>query len=335
VLPVEIYDRNHDRADPAFEYPAKYRHLIRDGVPYDRISEVYKACEFAITINTITSSPTMFARRTHELLACNTITISNRSAGVDRVFGELVLMAERDNLDERLTQLRDSQDARHRLRLRGLREVMTHHTSALRLAEIAAVSVGPIAHADPTVWVLARASSHAELDRLTEMFVAQEHAQPRLLVAVPACLEVPGALSDDIGIVAGEAAGKTIAELIPDDAWIAPWHTGDYYGPCYLLDLMHATRYTDALAAGKATHFALSDGEPRLAIGAPPYSNDAELCPRSSVMKATLLRECSLRVVVDSLDGQIGVPLRGLATDEFGYCRHGAGHATALLVDVG
>ena len=339
VLEVEIYDRNHERADPAFEYPDRYRPLIRSGVPYSRISEVYKACEFALTVNTITSSPTMFARRVHELLACNTITISNHSIGIDRTYGDRVLMAGRDDLAERLTHLRDSQDARHRLRLRGLREVMTRHTAASRLARIAAVAVGPIALAEPAVWVIARADSDAEADHLIRLFRAQQHVRKHMLLVRPAVANDMSSsdMLSGITIVPVVDTGKAFAELLPDDAWVAPWHAGDYYGPCYLLDLMLVTPYAEAAAVGKASHFAMGDGAPRLESVARPYTRDQGLWLRSSILRPALLGNASLKEVLDQLDGLDGTrrALTGLAVDEYGYCRHGAGHAAASQVDVG
>lgn len=330
VLPVEIYDRNHDRGDPAFEYPEKYRPLIRGGVPYARISEVYKACEFAITVNTITSSPTMFARRVHELLACNTITISNHCVGIDRTYGDRVLMAGRDDLVERLAHLRDSQDARRRLRLRGLREVMIRHTAASRLAQVAGVSVGPVAPDEPAVWVIARAYSDEEAEHLLHLFRAQRHARKQMLLVGPSRASD---VSSGIRIIPAADAERPVTDLLPDDAWVAPWHACDYYGPSYLLDLMLATRYADVAAIGKASHFVISDNNPVLESVARPYTRDQDLWLRSSILRPALLGDASLRQVLDGLDGRSWV-LTGLAVDEYGYCRHGAGRSAAPQVDV-
>lgn len=334
VLPVEIHDRNHDRGDPAFAYPAKYRPLIKGGVPYERISEVYKACDFGITVNTITSSPTMFARRTHELLACNTITISNHCEGVDRAYGDLVVMAERDDLPKRLADLRDSEDARHRLRLRGLREVMTHHTAAARLAEIAAVSVGPILIAEPTVWVVASVESEAELIGVLDMFRLQRWERRRLLLLVSADLETPDELPEQVRVIAGDATATLIADCIPEEDWVASWCAADYYGPRYLFDLVQATDYTDARAVGKSTCFEMSGEALSLQRGQRPYTYGVRLLPRASIFKASLCAG-SLRELVSGLgEPSARLQLKGLAVDEFGYCRHGAGHAAVRAVNV-
>src|SRR5690606_39701486 len=134
---------------------------------------VYKGCEFAITVNTITGSPTMFARRVFELLACNTITVSNYSAGLDRMFGDIVVMAGRDDVSGRLRQLAYSQLERRRLRMRGLGEVMRHHTAARRLEQITRAVLGPVTAEEPCVWVVAQARNGDELARVLDMFQAQ------------------------------------------------------------------------------------------------------------------------------------------------------------------
>ena len=59
--------------------------------------EVYKESEFGLNFNTVTDSNTMFARRVFELMASNTVVLSNYSKGVYRLFKDNVLyMGEMD-----------------------------------------------------------------------------------------------------------------------------------------------------------------------------------------------------------------------------------------------
>lgn len=329
VLPVAIHDRNHARNDPAFEFPAKYRPLLRSGVPYNRIAEVYKGSAFAITVNTITGSPTMFARRIFELLACNTIAISNGSVGVDRVFGDLVVMAGRDDIGQRVRQLRDSEDARHRLRLRGLREVLGRHTSQARLVQVAAAVVGPVRLEAPRAVVLARVNSVDALERVLQMFSAQQWERKELLLLVPGSLG--GQVPRDPGVRVVQD-DFPVMETVHGAGWLAPWHPDDYYGPGYLADMMLATSFADVPAIGKSTFFRMVEGAPRLEKGDRPYSASGALNVRSSLFRADALGGRSCGDVADEVAG--GNRMQGLVVDEFGYCMAGSGQPGVSAVDV-
>lgn len=329
VMPLEIYDRNHERSDPAFAYPAKYQSLIKGGVPYERIADVYKGCEFAITVNTITGSPTMFARRIFELLACNTITVSNYSAGLDRMFGDIVVMAGRDDVRDRLNRLAGSREARHRTRLRGLREVMGRHTASLRLARLAAAARCPADVEEPRVWVVAEATSEEELSHLTAMFEAQLWQNRELLLVLPESLRNSPALWSGARVVEGSVSLST---LVPDNGWVSQWHPADHYGPAYLLDLMHATMYSRAALIGKSTYFRMLAQGPELQSGVAPYREAIGLAPRRSVGAGNLFAGFSI-VDVARADSCL-VSVNGLAVDEFGYCMDGAGRPDAAWADV-
>ncbi|NZA25322.1 glycosyltransferase [Luteimonas sp. SJ-92] len=325
VMPVEIYDRNHGRNDPAFEFPHRFRKMIRGSLPYERIDEAYKACAFSITVNTIKTSPSMFARRVLELLASNTIAVSNHSVALESTFGDIVVMAARDDVQERLRWLRDSGEARNRLRLRGLREVMMHHTASRRLAEVARVAVGHIPSTVTRVHVVAQARSAAEMERVIDAFRAQRWPQKSLLLVVPEPFGKGDSIAEDVRLACGEAAHVRVGAWIAEGDWVAPWHERDYYGPCYLLDLMLATQYAEAPAIGKSACFVLHEGRPRLEGGGAPYREGSPLRLRSSILQSTQLHDRELIDLVNDTEADVANDMRGLSVDEFGYCRFGAG----------
>lgn len=331
VMPLEIYDRNHERSDPAFAYPEKYHSLIKGGVPYERIADVYKGCEFAITVNTITGSPTMFARRVFELLACNTITVSNYSAGLDRMFGDIVVMAGRDDVSGRLRQLAYSQLERRRLRMRGLREVMRHHTAARRLEQITRAVLGPVTAEEPCVWVVAQARNGDELARVLDMFQAQLWQRKELLLVASEDLARAGSskLVRDARFVDGT---DKVESLVPEEDWLAQWHPDDYYGPCYLLDLMHASRFWDGMLIGKSSWFRMAACGPMLQDGDDPYHETGDLSPRRSIGKGGLVAQVGFRQSATASAWPSGT--KGLAVAEFGYCMDGGGSPGAAVVDV-
>jgi len=80
--PLEIYDRNYGKNDPNYQFPEEYQQYIVGTLPFDQIDKAYKGYRYAINLNSIKQSQSMFARRVFELLASNTITISNFSRGI-------------------------------------------------------------------------------------------------------------------------------------------------------------------------------------------------------------------------------------------------------------
>lgn len=98
-LNLKIYDRFSNSSIESMKYPEKYQHYVNEGVEYKQIPEVYKESEFGLNFNTVTDSNTMFARRVFELMASNTVVLSNYSKGVYRLFGDNVLYLDRDEFD--------------------------------------------------------------------------------------------------------------------------------------------------------------------------------------------------------------------------------------------
>lgn len=91
---IEIYDRNFDNPHPHYTFPSQFKPMILGKLSPTEIDKAYKGYKFGINMNTIKQSQTMFARRVFELLASNTIVVSNFSRGVRNFFGDLVISSD-------------------------------------------------------------------------------------------------------------------------------------------------------------------------------------------------------------------------------------------------
>ena len=117
LRPVEIFDRNAGQNDPDFQFPEKYRPYIVGTLPFEKIDRAYKGYRFGINLNSIKQSQTMFARRVPELLASNTLAVSNYSRAVRMMFGDLVVATDNAaELETRLRRLLDDPDYADRIR---------------------------------------------------------------------------------------------------------------------------------------------------------------------------------------------------------------------------
>lgn len=91
--PLDIYDRMHDltgKDKERFTFPKELQNYIRGKLNYGDVIESYKWHRLGLNVNSVSDSPTMFARRVFEMLSCGTPVISTPSIGVDNYFKGIV-----------------------------------------------------------------------------------------------------------------------------------------------------------------------------------------------------------------------------------------------------
>lgn len=142
-LPLNVFDRNHDRLSHWFEFRFPKRSQIRlhGKVAHRETANVYKSHLVSINVNSVTSSETMFSRRLLEILACGGIAVTNPSRAVDRHFGDFChVVNSYDETRDLFARLRHgpSQDDLDRAEA-GAKYVRENHTWAHRLDQICTV----------------------------------------------------------------------------------------------------------------------------------------------------------------------------------------------------
>lgn len=126
-IPLTIYDRNFGDPNPQKRFPDPYKDCIRPAVAYSKLGETLKQYEFALNINTVTGSRTMFARRVFEVMACGLYVISNPSQGLRDTFGDRISFTG-ENLPDAKT--------RQKYVLKNIAYVLEHHSYQARLKQI-------------------------------------------------------------------------------------------------------------------------------------------------------------------------------------------------------
>jgi len=133
---IDIYDRNYGK-DTVFLFPQNYQKYIRGKLEYTEIDKAYKGYQYAINLNSIITSPSMFSRRVLELMASNTIVLSNYALGIKLLLGDLVLFTDDiKTFENDLKCIKDNQILYKKQRLLALRKVLSEHTVKIRLKEI-------------------------------------------------------------------------------------------------------------------------------------------------------------------------------------------------------
>ncbi|WP_409523340.1 glycosyltransferase [Nitrincola sp. MINF-07-Sa-05] len=291
--PLEIYDRNYGKNDPNYQFPANYQPYIVGTLPFSEIDKAYKGYRYAINLNSIKQSQTMFARRVYELLGSNTITVSNFSRGVRLMFGELVLTSDSgEEIVDRLQKLEENPAKADKFRLAGLRKVLREHTYQNRLDYILSKVTGkPHNHPLPGYTVISPVADEQQLKNTLDNFKRQSHEDKKLLLVLCDGYSEAEA-KEHISVEALSDCCSCIAEVQLDNQqlkniaggyrWAASFSPEDYYGPNYLTDLALATRFTDAPVIGKASYYQVQEGELRQQSKHHVYASGAPIPVRAS-----------------------------------------------------
>ena len=325
--PLEIYDRNYGKNDPNYQFPGEYQRYIVGTLPFDQIDKAYKGYRYAINLNSIKQSQSMFARRVFELLASNTITISNFSRGLRLLFGDLVITSDSGTeIVRRLNRVGDNEEHSRKLRLAGLRKVMSEHTYAHRLAYVVSKVRGEaVAQPLPHIAVLAHAGSRSELEAVQAHYRRQRYADTSLYVVVGSGVNPPPSDDERVHILNSVQAKNIVVGGLGNRAeLVAGMVAEDYYGPNYLEDIALATRYTKADLIGKAARYTSESGRFHLKHPDEAYRPVQCLPARAAAIRFQAIAKENVLEWAQSLGTRQLQVDQGLAIDEFNYCEQGA-----------
>lgn len=321
LAPVDIYDRNHGKTHPNYIFPEQYQRYIQGNLSFDQIDVAYKGYQFGININTVKHSQTMFARRVFDLLASNTVTVSNYSRGLRLAFGDLVIGSDdSDELLRKLKPLVDDPLRMSKFRLAGLRKVMHEHTYQHRLGYLVEKVFG---HSPETpganVTVLANVADEASLDAALVNFRRQRWTRKRLLLNLaPGFLPTRSLVASDIDVIlASQHAHRKLRDVLAHDHHMAVFASGDYYGPNYLMDLALATSYSPVDAVGKLACYRSTSAGVQLDNPDRQYQLARDVPLHRTLVWPEALGDIA---TIEWANAGQTVPIETLAIDEFNYC---------------
>nr|WP_225776801.1 glycosyltransferase [Pseudomonas sp. Marseille-Q3773] len=335
--PLEIFDRNFGKNDANYQFPEEYQPYIVGTLPFEKIDTAYKGYRYAINLNSIKQSQSMFARRVFELLGCNTLTVSNFSRGVRLLFGDLVVTTDNgEEMLRRLQLLAEDPLNTDKLRLAALRKVMQEHTYTQRLEYVMSKVTGTAkAQRLPEIVVVGEAQDREQFDQLRAHLNRQTYSQVRMVIISDA---YQGSIvSDDPRILVlkpTQLKKTSLGELVGNTPWVAAFVPGDYYGPNYLLDLALATRYSRAQVVGKAAHFTCKGADAELLSNEQAYRPTQTLSARRSLVATAIVADQPLLNWLKNLPSLQYTHAQCLAIDPFNYCENGAAHHESINTQV-
>ena len=347
---LHIYDRMAQSPERNYQWPSVYRAALRGSLPYGQMLSAYKHYKVFLNINSVTDSPTMFARRVFELLACGTPVVSSYSAGIEKLLGADLVLLSTDEATTRkhLERLLGDDEYRARLALRGQRKVFAGHTYTHRLQAILdAIGLRRPRIGLPRLTMLAAVEHAADVAAAWESYRRQTHANNELVLCAtsPAAVASVGRVTNNaegvrVVVTDGASWGRALSGAVEACApgFIAALNPRDYYGADYLTDYAHVALYVTEPAFGKARYYeAGPTGEPQVSGADSEYRvveavNPWTLClPREQLL--ALAAQLADVATPEEWWGRIARSFtRAYAADRFNYVAGGAGTAPTALV---
>lgn len=211
---LHIIDRNYP-GNPKYCFPAQYFPYASGALPHDLLQKVHKLFDWAVNINSVKGSRTMFANRAFELQANGVMLLSNLSIGVNRMLPTVQMVQDSTEVARILDSM--TEEERYERQIAGVRSVMTEHTCFDRMAQILNPLGIPAQQSKRRILVLAEEIT----DALRRSFEKQSY--PEKVLRNEADVQ-PENLSD--------------FDMI---AWFAP---DAEYGVFYLEDMANGFKYT-------------------------------------------------------------------------------------------
>jgi spore maturation protein CgeB len=267
---LHVYSRT-PLDDKRFEYPPEFRGSMVGSLPYEKVLATYTSYKVFLNVNSVTTSPTMCARRLFELSAAQTPVVSGPAASIEPFFGDAITVSESpEQTDLALTVLLGHPEYRDRIGLRAHRRVFDEHLYRHRVAEVLdRIGHHPSAPVDQSISAVVPTMRPDRLEHVLDFVAAQSHQDVELVLvthgfehaavdvarkAEERGLAAPVLLSADSTLTLG--ACMNLGVEAASGRYIAKMDDDNVYAEHYLRDLVRAFEYTEAVVVGKWAHYA-------------------------------------------------------------------------------
>lgn len=173
---LKIIDRNYQLKLERHFFPKKYVKYISPAVDHHTLQKLHKLYDWAINLNSVKYSNTMFANRVYELQALGNILLSNYSLGVNNKFPNVFLINNQNEVKEILNGFTEEEKYQHQIY--GIRRVMSHETTYKRIIQILEMTGTPYKKIDRSIAVVVKSKSEA----IQKMFNKQTYPYKHLVL---------------------------------------------------------------------------------------------------------------------------------------------------------
>lgn len=226
---LKIIDRNYDLKLERHFFPKKYVKYLSPAVDHGTLQGLHKLYDWAINLNSVKYSNTMFANRIYELQALGNIMLSNYSLGVNNKFPNVFLINNRSEVKDILNGFTEEEKYQHQVY--GIRRVMSHETTYKRIIDILEMTNTPYKKETQSIAVLVQNKT----EKIQKMFDKQTYPYKDLILL--------------------ENFNETVKEKYD---MVTFFDENKKYREFYLEDMINGFKYTDSDYITKNAYY---DGE--------------------------------------------------------------------------
>ncbi|TVT29847.1 glycosyltransferase [Salinicoccus cyprini] len=220
---LTIIDRNLNLKRSRYQFPSRYIGNLTYPMQHDDLMRTHRLFRWAINVNSVKYSETMFANRVYELQAMGNLLLTNYSVGVNNKFPNLLMVNTKEDVGP---MIRNHLEVDYEdMRSKGIRQVMLNDTAYDRIRQFAEQFDIESNIQEKSILVITDALS----DKVQESFNRQMYTNKTLMVQK-------------------EVDEDTLAGF----DFVAFFSDVHLYEEYYLEDLMSAFVYTDSDFVTKA-----------------------------------------------------------------------------------
>ena len=130
---LHIIDRNYPD-NKNYCFPDKYFPYVSPSISHAELQKVHKLFDWAVNINSVKASETMFANRSFELQANGVLLLSNFSVGVNSILPTVQMVHDSEEVGDIMASM--TEEERYERQVAGIRSVMSGHTCFDRIAQL-------------------------------------------------------------------------------------------------------------------------------------------------------------------------------------------------------
>lgn len=261
---LAIYDRYAEASGGSNKpFPERFAQHVVGSLPPDEVPHAFRRHAVVVNINSITDSPTMFARRAFEALACGAPVVTNESRGMRELLGTdgIRYCSSAADATAAYADLLAADMSLEKELVRAGRLIMATHTYRYRLDQAFEGLGIELVEAPRTVTIVTVVDSDDDINCVLRGAARQVRAEVEvLMISSTAGLTHPrgdASFNIELDDNTDDPAGRRLKRAIERAAGttIAFWHPANYYGPSFLADAVDAFEYASSDAVVRGEHF--------------------------------------------------------------------------------
>lgn len=272
--------------DKRYAFPQRLQVSVAGSLPYEKMLSAFQEHKIFLNVNTVTSSPTMCARRLFEIPACGSLVVTTPSKAIRKYFpaDSIPIVSELGEATTVISSLLNSPLIRDKKIHKTQREIWRKHTYRHRAADIlTALGIetgegsenhdGYVTH---RISVIASTKRPEQLPHLLAQVGRQANVEIELLLGthgfkvseneLSELLAASGLSHDDVEIVElpeKYSLGACLNDLVTRSSMplVTKMDDDDTYLPHYLEDLANALNFSGADLVGKQAVYVHLDSD--------------------------------------------------------------------------